>query len=103
MDPQQTALSSMPRVVWGCPEHGRWVTSVDTRVVKGPGCLECAKAAAQGSRVKRGLPKDEHPEIFALLHPTVNGDLAFAETVVSGSHKRLFWLCTEDKHRPAGC
>ena len=49
--------------------------------------------------------KDEFPEVYAQLHPTLNGDhnLHFAERVTSGSQKKLWWLCTADHNRPAGC
>ena len=49
--------------------------------------------------------KNEFPEVYAQLHPTLNGDhdLHFAERVTSGSRKKLWWLCSADQNRPAGC
>lgn len=103
IDPSQVGLSSFVRASWICPEHGPWVTMVCNRAYRGSGCPECAKSARRGPRAKRGLLKDEHPEIFAQLHPTLNGDLRAGKSITSGSGRRLWWLCTEDRHRPAGC
>lgn len=51
-----------------------------------------------------GLLRILRPELFAQLHPTLNGDLAeIAETVTCGSDRKLYWLCPEARNRPPGC
>ena len=49
--------------------------------------------------------KDEFPEVYTQLHPTLNADvdLQFAEHVTFGSARKLWWLCPADHNRPAGC
>ena len=51
---------------------------------------------------RRGLLKDELPDIYAELHPTKNIDLE-TEKLFSGSDKRVWWLCQNDSCRPQGC
>ncbi len=55
------------------------------------------------SKPGRGFLKDECPEIFAQLHPTLNGNLKALAEITCGSDAKLWWLCKEDKNRPQGC
>ena len=88
---------------WVCAMHGSWVARIHDRV-RGNRCPRCAHSAKSGvSRPKRGLVKDEHPEIFAQVHPTLNGDLEALDDITCGSAAKLWWLCKEDKNRPQGC
>ena len=52
-----------------------------------------------------GLLRILRPELFAQLHPTLNEaeDLKNAETITCASSRVLWWLCTENCNRPAGC
>lgn len=103
LDLEVLGCNSSAEATWRCPEHGPWVTRISTRNA-GSGCPECAHSAKRGiSTPKRGLMKDECPAVFAQLHPTLNGDLSFAQTITCGSNRVLWWLCTEEAHRPAGC
>ncbi len=47
--------------------------------------------------------KDEFPETFAQLHPTLNGNLEALDGITCGSSAKLWWLCKVDKNRPQGC
>lgn len=69
-----------------------------------PCCAECRRVAQLGSSLPaRGLLRDEFPEIFAQLHPTLNEDLESPEMLTCGSNKKLYWQCKEDSNRPPGC
>lgn len=102
-DPERLGLASSAKVSWVCPAHGSWPAKIGERV-RGTGCPACAIVAKHSPRSKRGLLKDEHPELIAQLHPTLNGEFAdLAGTLTCGSRKRLYWLCTDSNNRPDGC
>ena len=65
--------------------------------------MQMKQSKDAGHSAQQGLLKDECPEVFAQLHPTLYGDLQSAERLTSGSNKRLWWLCTANCNRPAGC
>ena len=72
LDPGSLSPGSARKVAWVCPEHGSWRARVTDRV-KGTGCPECRREAMTGiPRIKRGLLRDERPELVAQLHPTRN-------------------------------
>ena len=55
------------------------------------------------SRSKRGLVKDEFPDVWRQIHPSRNGDIDVS-SLTCGSDKKLVWLCQENKERrPKGC
>ena len=87
---------------WVCDMHGSWVAKICARVA-GSGCPSCAISARRGARPKRGLLRDECPEIFAQLHTTLNGNVKVLDGITCGSQARLWWLCKEDKNTPPGC
>ena len=74
LDPWSLGLGSRKRALWKCPEHGSWSTCAYRRTGRhATGCPTCANEAKRGCRTQRGLLKDECPEVFAQLHPTLNG------------------------------
>jgi len=103
LDPKSLGCGSNKYASWMCVTHGSWVAKVEDRV-RGNGCPSCAISARCGAaKPVRGLVKDECPETFAQLHPTLNGDLKALDGITCGSNAVLWWLCNEDKHRPQGC
>jgi len=103
LDPKSVGPGSNKSACWVCATHGSWVAIIEARV-KGSGCASCAFSARRGvSKPGRGLVKDECPDTFAQLHPTLNGSLEALYKITCGSNKALWWLCKEDKNRPQGC
>ena len=98
------ACSSSKKVFWTCKAHGPWIAAIADRVRVGAGCLICAQEERTGrSRPKRGLVKDEFPDVWQQIHPSRNGGIDFS-SLTCGSHKSLVWLCQENKEsRPQGC
>jgi len=102
LDPKSLGTGSSRSASWVCVMHGSWVAKVHSRVV-GSGCPSCAISASRGARPGRGLLRDECPEIFAQLHPTLNENVKAPDGITCGSQAKLWWLCKEDKNRPLGC
>jgi len=102
LDPNSVGPGSQISASWVCTMHGSWVSQVCHRV-RGSGCPSCSYIARSGARPGRGLLKDECPEIFAQVHPALNGDLKALDRITCGSDVKLWWLCKEDKNRPQGC
>jgi len=102
LDPTTLAPSSNKNASWVCAMHGSWVARIGNRV-RGTGCPSCALSADRVSKPGRGFLKDECPEIFAQLHPTLNENLKALAEITCGSDAKLWWLCKEDKNRPQGC
>ena len=102
LDPNTVGPGSAISTSWVCTMHGSWVARIFNRV-GGTGCPSCAHSARCGARRRRGLVKDECPEIFAQLHPTLNGNLKAMDGITCGSDAKLWWLCKEDKNKPQGC
>ena len=101
LDPYSLGVSSNLYASWVCPEHGSWSTRIDNRTSSG--CPGCARDAKRGhTKSERGLLKDEYPNIFDQLHPTLNRNRAVPESITSGSNRKLYWLCTNN-NRPLGC
>ena len=103
IDPYRVGCYSHQRVSWRCAEHGLWDAMVYSRVNNKTGCPECARQQrfGQGPQ-RRGLLKDEMPEVYAELHPTKNAGVD-TEKLTCGCKKRLWWLCQSPHSRPAGC
>ena len=106
LDPQILGCFSAQKALWTCskiPEHGSWSARIGSRA--GPnatGCPKCAIESKRGPRNARGLVKDEFPEVYAQLLP-VPWSLDFLEGVTSGSHRKVWWRCTESQNRPPNC
>ena len=101
-DPYSVASASTIKVLWTCTEHGQWDASPQKRVYNMTGCPECARQRRSQPLVRRGLVKDEFPDIYAELHPTRNRGID-TETLTCGSNRKVWWLCQSDKSRPEGC
>ena len=104
IDAETLGCSSNRKVSWVCKAHGQWTASVDSRAAKGSGCPTCAQEEQRGqSRLKRGLVKDEFPDVWRQIHPSRNEGI-YVSSLTCGSHKKLVWLCQENmESRPAGC
>ena len=104
IDPGSLACSSHKKVSWVCKAHGHWTASISSRAAKGTGCLVCAQEEQRGqSRPKRGLVKDEFPDVWRQIHPSRNEGI-YVSSLTCGSHKKLVWLCQENmESRPEGC
>ena len=101
LDPEQIGVSSHRKVSWVCSLHGAWLATVSDRSA-GSGCPDCAQLNNPRNAAKRGLLKDEHPELVAQLHPTKNEHLDLVK-VTSGSKRKAVWVCHERKNAPPGC
>ncbi len=101
LDPEQIGVSSSRKVSWMCPQHGSWLAKVSKRAA-GTGCPECGQVNRAKNRSRRGLLKDEHPELVAQLHPTKNEHLDL-DKLTSGSRKKAVWVCHERQNTPPGC
>jgi DNA-directed RNA polymerase subunit RPC12/RpoP len=72
-----------------------WESIISNRTNLGQGCPPCG-CIRQG--VKRATPKpgqslaDRHPEVAAIWHPTLNGDVTPAD-INPGSNTNRWWLC----------
>ena len=104
IDPETLGCSSHKKVSWVCKAHGHWTASMTSRAVMGSACPICAQEERRGrSGPKRGLVKDEFPDVWRQIHPSRNGGIDFSN-LTCGSHKSLVWLCQENKEsRPQGC
>ena len=101
-DPHSVACFSPKKVSWTCTDHGQWDATPDARVYPGTGCPECGKQRHRESYSQRGLLKDEMPDVYAELHPTINSGID-TEKLTCGSKIRLWWLCQSKHSRPEGC
>ena len=69
----------------------------------GRGCRHCAIEKRHGvSKPKRGLLKNEHPELVGQLHPCKNAHKDL-DSVTCGSMKVAVWVCTNCEDDPLGC
>ena len=99
IDPNHLACTSRKLVSWRCKQHGRWSAQVDSRVYNGSGCPICALSNLGTS--KRGLMKDECPDVYKEVHPSRNPGIDVS-SLTCGSTQELVWLCTRGT-RPDGC
>ena len=102
MEPSALGTSSHRKASWICATHGSYTAPIDRRCNFGQGCSECAKVKRLEKFKKRGLLKDEKPELVAQLHPTKNAHIDL-DKVTSGSGKSAVWVCHERKNSPPGC
>jgi len=89
--PDQVTSFSNRKVWWRCTLGHEWQAVVAARVVENSGCPYCA-----GRRVLAGFNDlaTLHPKIAAQWDDTLNGTLT-PEMVTPGSHKRVWWRCSE--------
>ncbi len=101
LDPEQTGVRSKRKVFWMCSQHGPWLARVTDRSA-GSGCPKCATNSRARNRTRRGLLKDEHPQLAAQLHPTKNEHVDLDKTT-SGSNIKAVWVCNDRHNAPPGC
>ena len=101
LDPEQIATQSKKMVSWLCSQHGPWYAMVYNRV-NGNGCPKCAAEQSRRKRERRGLLRDEHPELIAQLHPNENDHIDLSK-VTSGSSIKAVWVCDDRQLAPPGC
>ena len=101
IDPESLACLSNMGVAWRCQQCGHtWSARINHRVHQRSGCPSCARENRVQS--KRGLLKDERPDIFAEIHPSMNAGVNVS-SLTCGSRQELWWLCTNNDGRPDGC
>ena len=101
LDPENMACQSNKLIAWRCQHCGhKWSAVVGNRVHKGSGCPPCAMENRVQS--KRGLLKDERPDIFAEIHPTKNAGVDVS-ILTCGSGQELWWLCKRKDSSPEKC
>ena len=91
LTPGQVTAFSNRKVWWRCGLGHEWQAVIAARVVERSGCPYCA-----GRRVMAGFNDLAalHPDIAAQWDDTMNGSLT-PEMVTAGSHKRVWWRCSE--------
>ena len=99
IDPESLVCHSNKEVCWTCPEHGQWAARIHNRV-KCSGCPACS--LRERGHSKRGLLKDERPDLYAEVHLTLNTDIDVSN-LTCGSNKEIWWLCKAEDGRPEGC
>ena len=87
--PQDVAPFSSSNVWWICESGHEWQASVINRARLKTGCPYCI-----GRKAIAGVNDlvTMHPEIAAEWHPELNGKLT-PQTMMSGSHKQVWWRC----------
>ena len=101
LDVEQISPGSDKKVFWLCAQHGSWLAMVKSRSIGG-GCPRCAAARKKEKRTRRGLLRDELPELVAQLHPTENDHIDL-DKVTTGSQVKAVWLCNDRQNTPPGC
>lgn len=106
LTPGAVSYGSKRKVWWQCEKGHQWQAMVYTRTGSGAGCPYCTRRrAAPGENDLAS----QRPDLAAQWHPVRNGSLT-PEQVVSGAHKRVWWLCEKGhewqamvKSRSNGC
>ena len=91
LTPDQLLPNSNRLVWWRCPKGHDYRSIVAHRTTMGAGCPYCA-----GRKVLKGFNDlaTVEPLLAAQWHPTLNQGLT-PETVTRGSHKKVWWQCSE--------
>ncbi|MBX9923170.1 MAG: DEAD/DEAH box helicase family protein [Rhabdochlamydiaceae bacterium] len=90
--PNEVTVGSSRKVWWKCSnglDH-EWEAVVHKRTSRGDGCPYCSGQKLSKSNSLATL----HPDLASQLHPTKNGELS-AETLIAGSHKKVWWQCSK--------
>lgn len=99
--PEEFLSASMKRVWWICEKDHEWEAAINSRSAgikkyAGNGCPYC-------SNRKTGYGNDiatTHPDLSLEWHPGKNDNLKPSQ-FTSGSHKKVWWKCTEGHEWPA--
>lgn len=88
LTPKQVTPGSHKKVWWVCEKGHEWQAQIKSRA-DGTGCPVCAKR-----KIVRGENDlaATHPELASQWHPSKNGAMT-ARDVVSGSVKKVWWVC----------
>lgn len=91
LTPQEITFGTKRKVWWRCDKGHEWCVSVQSRTLDGTGCPVCAgRAILPGENDMAS----QFPKVAREWHPTLNGSLT-PQMVTAGSHKKVWWLCTE--------
>jgi len=96
LTPEDLSATSSKKVWWICEAGHEWHAIVNSRK-QGHRCGKCARRVV----CLENCLATTHPEIAKQWHPTKNGDLT-PEDVVSGSNKKVWWMCKKghESHAP---
>lgn len=88
VSPDELPPGSHRKIWWKCSKGHEWKAQVKSRT-KGTGCPVCSNR-----KVKVGENDlfTTHPAVAAQWHPQKNGTRT-PQTVVSGNHAKVWWLC----------
>jgi hypothetical protein len=88
LTPRDVMSGSHKKAWWLCAAGHEWQAAIFSRA-KGFGCPVCA-----GQRVDKGMNdlETKNPDLARQWHPAKNGDVS-PRDVMSGSHKKAWWLC----------
>lgn len=91
LTPDRVTPYSNRKAWWRCSLGHEWQSVIASRVAKNAGCSYCT-----GRRVLPGFNDlaTRYPRVAAQWDATRNGSLT-PEMVTSGSHKRIWWKCSE--------
>lgn len=87
LSPIDVVAGSGKHVWWMCP-HGHTYTSQILARAAGANCPHCDRRVAHPQTSLSAT----HPEVAALWHPELNGDLR-PDRVLAGSSRRVWWTC----------
>ena len=90
LKPELVSCGSDKKVWWLCSKGHEWETLIISRV-SGNNCPYCGN-----QKLLKGFNdfKTKNPELAKEWHPIKNGNLK-PEDVISGSHKKVWWLCSK--------
>ncbi len=90
----ESVIAGSHQVLWWlCRECDHEWQAKCSSVKRGTGCPACAGKVATA---KKNL-SITHPELAKEFHPTLNEPLT-AQTVLAGTHKKLWWKCQKCGH-----
>lgn len=91
LKPCDVTFGTKRQVWWRCPLGHEYIAAVGMRTMKNSGCPYCT-----GKKVLAGFNDlaTTHPKIAVQWHPELNG-LLTPRMVTAGSHKKVWWICSE--------
>lgn len=88
---------SHDRIAWRCPKCGRTWEATVANVVSGTRCPYCSPRGGKASdapRPKAGRKPRSRP--LSEVRPDLAAELADLDDVPSGTHDRVWWVCSKD-------
>lgn len=91
LTPSNVLPYSNREVWWICDKGHEYIQKIGHRTRRKSGCPYC-----DGKKAIAGFNDlaSRYPDIAAQWHPELNGELT-PETVTYGSHKKVWWQCSE--------